>query len=73
MRYGKVKANAGQACRVSKLNGWIFLGSWQTRIFTSSTALGRVLEYSRHRKVERVCSGHTPGVDDLRNSERDQG
>ena len=25
MRYGKVKANAGQACRVSKLNGWIFL------------------------------------------------
>jgi hypothetical protein len=25
MRFGKVKAHAGQACRVSKVNGWIFL------------------------------------------------
>jgi len=25
MQFGKVKAHAGQACEVSKLNGWIFL------------------------------------------------
>ena len=71
MRFGKVKAHAGQACRVSKLNTLLFLVLGKPAF--SLLLLWAAFWSIHRRKVERVNTGHTLGVYDLRNSERDQG